>query len=328
MSLAAHHPGPAHHLASCPRGACPTREQERCQGPARCLRGCLPCTRSRRDVPCPGRCRHWAGSQESCGPWALVARGPGCPWVQGMSEKKEGTHWHSPRWGQGDCLQVRGAHWCLKRGLGRRPPWFWGLKGHCPRSMASLRLLCPVSLSPAGGWCRQICCTLPSAWPGGWSHSELPPVGRGKRCLEGGGEAGREADSAEGEQSQGPRNSGRGWEGGVEGPVSSGPQGRAPKSHGRGARSGGSLATGGRRQEAGGWRLGAGGWRQEGGGGGKEAGGRGWKQRQRLEAEVGGWRQEAEAGGHCGVAGRCQASEEQEPLLGYSAAGTDSTEVR
>lgn len=135
-------------------------------------------------MPCPEKCRHWAGSQKSCAPWALVAQDPGCLWAQGMSEKREGSHWHSPRWVLVDCLQVRGAHWCLKRGLGRHPPWFWGMKDHCPQSMASLCLLCPVSLSPAEGWSHQICCTLLSAWPGDWSHSELPPGKRGKEhCL-------------------------------------------------------------------------------------------------------------------------------------------------
>ena len=122
-------------------------------------------------------------SQKSCAPWALVAQGPGCLWAQGMSGKREGSHWHSPRWVLEDCLQVRGAHWCLKRGLGRHRPWFWGPKGHCPQSMASLCLLCPVSLSPAEGWSHQICCTPLSAWPGDWSHSELPPVERGKHRL-------------------------------------------------------------------------------------------------------------------------------------------------
>ena len=136
-------------------------------------------------MPCPERCRRWAGSQKSCAPWALGAQGPGCPWALGTSGKREGSHWHSPRWALEGCLVGRGAHWCLRRGLGKHPPWFWRPKGHWSQSMASLCLLSPVSWSPAVGWSCQIYCTLLSAWPGGWSHSELPPVGKQKRCLGG-----------------------------------------------------------------------------------------------------------------------------------------------
>lgn len=144
--------GFVYRLVSCFQGVCFIKVWEYCLGLVRCLYGFLFCIRSRRGVLCLERCRYWVGSQKSCVFWVLVVQGFGCSWVQGMSEKREGSYWYSSRWVLEDCLLVRGGYWCLKRGLGRYFLWFWGLKGYCLQSRVFLCLFCLVSLSFVEGW--------------------------------------------------------------------------------------------------------------------------------------------------------------------------------